>query len=55
MEKRPQNYAEIRPGIFYVDIRDIKAAELTAAMPRLEKAKGILCDLRGRAPVLEQA
>ncbi len=38
---------EVRPGILYVDLDRISEAELQAAMPDLERAEGLVFDLRG--------
>jgi C-terminal processing protease CtpA/Prc len=46
-ETRPEKLAELKPGIFYVDISRIEAADLKAALDRLAGAKGIVFDLRG--------
>jgi C-terminal processing protease CtpA/Prc len=46
-EPRPPAVHEIKPGIFYLDLDRIKDAEFQAALPKLEKAGGIVFDLRG--------
>jgi C-terminal processing protease CtpA/Prc len=46
-EPRPDKIAEIKPGIFYVDLDRVLDAEFQAALPKLEKATGIIFDLRG--------
>ncbi|MBI4850334.1 MAG: hypothetical protein HY819_00770 [Acidobacteria bacterium] len=46
-EQRPEKVAEVKPGIFYLDIDRITDADFTQALPKLEKAKGIIFDLRG--------
>jgi C-terminal processing protease CtpA/Prc len=46
-ETRPEKIAELKPGIFYVDISRIEAADLKAALDRLAGARGIVFDLRG--------
>ncbi len=46
-ESRPEKIAELKPGVFYVDISRIEAADLKAALDRLAGAKGIVFDLRG--------
>jgi C-terminal processing protease CtpA/Prc len=46
-ETRPEKIAQLKPGIFYVDIDRITDADYTAALPKLEKATGIVFDLRG--------
>ena len=44
---RPAQVAEIKPGIFYVDLERIKDKGFAEALPQLEKAKGIIFDMRG--------
>jgi C-terminal processing protease CtpA/Prc len=44
---RPPKLHELRPGIFYVDLDQIKDEEFKEALPKLEGAKGIIFDLRG--------
>jgi len=39
--------AEVRPGVFYVDLSRITDADFTGALPTLEAAKGIVFDMRG--------
>ena len=46
-ETRPAKIAELKPGIFYVDVSRIEADDLKAAMDRLAGARGIVFDLRG--------
>ncbi len=46
-ETRPAKVEEIKPGIFYLDIGRITDEDFVAALPKLEKAKGIVFDLRG--------
>jgi len=46
-EARPPKISEIKPGIFYVALDRIKDEDFQAALPQLEKAKGIIFDLRG--------
>jgi C-terminal processing protease CtpA/Prc len=46
-EPRPEKIAEIKPGIMYVDLDRITDKDFRGALPRLEKAKGIVFDLRG--------
>jgi C-terminal processing protease CtpA/Prc len=46
-EPRPAKITEIKPGIFYIDIERIVDGDFTAALPQLEKARGIIFDLRG--------
>jgi C-terminal processing protease CtpA/Prc len=44
---RPDKIAEVRPGIFYVDLGRITDADFTAALPNLVSARGIVFDMRG--------
>ena len=46
-EMRPPRINELRPGIFYLDLDRIKDEDFQAILPQLEKAKGIIFDLRG--------
>jgi len=46
-EARPETVAELEPGIMYVDLDRISEADWNAVVPRLEKAKGIIFDMRG--------
>ena len=46
-EPRPETVTELEPGILYVDLDRTNAADWTAVIPRLEKAKGIIFDMRG--------
>jgi C-terminal processing protease CtpA/Prc len=46
-EARPEKIAEIKPGIFYVDVGRINDADFKGAVDRLAGAKGIVFDLRG--------
>jgi C-terminal processing protease CtpA/Prc len=46
-EQRPAKVEEIQNGIMYVDIDRITDKDFTGAIPQLEKAKGIIFDLRG--------
>jgi C-terminal processing protease CtpA/Prc len=47
VEPEPEKIAEIRPGIFYVDIDRIQDSDFEGAVDRLATAKGIVFDLRG--------
>jgi C-terminal processing protease CtpA/Prc len=47
VEDRPEKIAEVRPGIFYVDIDRINDEDFEGAVDRLAAAKGIVFDLRG--------
>lgn len=46
-EPRLEEIAEIRPGIFYVDLARIDEADFAGAVERLAQAKGLIFDLRG--------
>lgn len=46
-ETRPSPIWEVDPGVFYVDISRINDDTFKAAVPRLEKADGLVFDLRG--------
>lgn len=47
MERRPEPVAQLRPGIWYVDLDRVTTAQFRAALPDLERAAGIVFDLRG--------
>jgi C-terminal processing protease CtpA/Prc len=47
VEPRGEKVAEMRPGIWYVDLDRITTEDFTKALPDLEKAKGIVFDMRG--------
>lgn len=44
---RPEPFAEVRPGIYYVDLSRFDAAAFGAAREKLAAASGIVFDLRG--------
>src|SRR5215203_284033 len=46
-EPRPQQIAEIRPGIFYIDLNRISEDDFYNAIDQLVGAHGIIFDLRG--------
>ncbi|HEX6084219.1 MAG TPA: S41 family peptidase [Thermoanaerobaculia bacterium] len=46
-EKRPETIAELKPGIWYVDLDRAKDTDFEAALPKLSAARGIVFDLRG--------
>jgi C-terminal processing protease CtpA/Prc len=46
-EPRPPKIDEVKPGVFYIDLDRIKDEDFKAALPKLEKATGIVFDLRG--------
>jgi C-terminal processing protease CtpA/Prc len=45
--KRPANGSEVAPGVMYFDLDGATAADWNKALPALEKAKGLVFDLRG--------
>ena len=46
-EPRPGKVAELRPGVFYLDLGRISDADFQAVLPRLATAAGIVFDFRG--------
>jgi C-terminal processing protease CtpA/Prc len=46
LEPRPAPIAELRPGVFYVDLSRITDASFDAALERLRRAEGVVFDLR---------
>lgn len=46
-EPRPAKVAELRPGIFYVDLSRVTDTDVSAALPRLASAQGVVFDMRG--------
>ncbi|MBV9879718.1 MAG: hypothetical protein JO180_04440 [Gemmatirosa sp.] len=46
-EPRPDQIAEPRPGVMYVDLGRVTDADVQAALPRLEAARAIVFDMRG--------
>jgi C-terminal processing protease CtpA/Prc len=46
-EARPEKIAEVRPGIFYLDLDRINDKDFQGALDRLAAAKGVIFDLRG--------
>ena len=46
-EGKPEPVAQLRPGIWYVDLDRVTTAQLQAAVPELARAAGIVFDLRG--------
>jgi C-terminal processing protease CtpA/Prc len=46
-EPRPAKIAELEPGIMYVDLDRVTDADWKEVQPQLEKAKGIIFDMRG--------
>ncbi len=47
----PDPITEPRPGILYVDLRQMRDADFEKALPRLAAARGLVFDLRGWSPV----
>ena len=47
VEPRPEKIAEVRPGIFYVDLSRIDDDDFHAAADRLATADGVVFDMRG--------
>jgi C-terminal processing protease CtpA/Prc len=46
-EAKPEPVAQLRPGIWYVDLDRATTAQFRAALPELERAAGLVFDLRG--------
>ncbi|MCP4657981.1 MAG: hypothetical protein GY856_21440, partial [bacterium] len=46
-EERPEKIAEVRPGIFYLDLGRISDEDFRSSVDRLAQARGIVFDLRG--------
>ncbi len=46
-EPRPPKIHEIEPGVLYIDMARVDDREFREALPRLEKAEGIVFDFRG--------
>ncbi|WP_353268975.1 S41 family peptidase [Gemmatimonas sp.] len=44
---RPEKVAELAPGVLYVHLGKISDAEFVALLPRLQRASGLVFDLRG--------
>jgi len=47
VEPRPQPISEVKPGIFYVDVTRAKDDDFKAILSRMEKARGLIFDMRG--------
>jgi C-terminal processing protease CtpA/Prc len=45
--EKPDTIAEVRPGIWYVDLDRVTTPQFQAALPRLQQARGLVFDLRG--------
>lgn len=46
-EKRPEKIAELKPGLWYVDLERITDADFDASLGKLAAARGIVFDMRG--------
>ncbi|HYV97153.1 MAG TPA: S41 family peptidase [Gemmatimonadaceae bacterium] len=46
-ETRPDKITQIRPGIWYVDLTRVSAAELTPMIGALASGRGVIFDMRG--------
>ena len=46
-EKRPEQLAELEPGLWYVDLTRAGAAQVTAILGKLASARGVVFDVRG--------
>lgn len=46
-EKRPEKIAELKPGLWYVDLGRLEEADFEASLAKLAAARGIVFDLRG--------
>jgi C-terminal processing protease CtpA/Prc len=46
-EEKPEPVAQVRPGIWYVDLDRVTTEQFQAALPELERAAGLVFDLRG--------
>lgn len=46
-EKRPAMIAELKPGLWYVDLTRARMADIRTAMSRLANAESIIFDMRG--------
>jgi len=47
IEKQKKQSGEIKPGIYYLNLDLTPMSEINRLMPELQKAKSIICDLRG--------
>ena len=46
-DARPDSITELEPGIWYVDLTRVLAAQLRPMLPTLAKARGVVFDMRG--------
>lgn len=49
-----KNIDELKPGIFYVDLRKLRMEELEEAIAKLAEAKGVIFDARGYVPFVRR-
>ena len=54
VEPRPERIAQVRPGIFYVDLSRISDDDLNGAIGQLAAADGVVFDMRGYPFLLSQ-
>lgn len=47
VEARPDSIAELQPGVWYVDLTRVRAAQLRPMLDTLAKASGVVFDMRG--------
>ena len=47
VEARPDSIAELQPGLWYVDLTRVRAAQLRPMLDTLAKARGVVFDVRG--------
>lgn len=47
VETRPDSISELQPGVWYVDLTRVQAAQLQPMLPTLAKARGVVFDVRG--------
>lgn len=47
VESRPDSIAELQPGIWYVDLTRVRAAQLRPMLETLAKARAVVFDMRG--------
>ena len=46
-ERRPLKLAELKPGVWYVDLTRMSDGDWKAVLPKIEKATGLIFDMRG--------
>jgi C-terminal processing protease CtpA/Prc len=47
VEVRPDSIAELKPGVIYADLTRLNEPEWNAALPKFERAAGLIFDVRG--------